>query len=85
MRGGALRIYRPQMGRGLGGILKRGISYVGKNVIMPYVRRGIKRKRAQVTAAIKRKVGRMIRRQTGGALKRRRKRKRRGRKDIFTY
>ena len=84
MRGGALRYYKPengQGGRGLGGLLKTmGAILADKYVTQP-AKRMLKRKAKQ---AIKSQVASLLG-QSGGALRRRKRRKRIRRGDIFVY
>ena len=90
MRGGALRLYKPnggnQGGRGLGGVLKQGAKTYVRNVVLPYAKRLAKRKGEQLLDAAERKVIRMMD-QSGGRFrnKRRRRRRRARRRDIFQY
>ena len=90
MRGGALRLYKPdggQRGRGLGGVLRKaGTNYL-KNLIVTKLKRTAKRKGRQLLSSAGRKVSRLLTGQSGGAFynKRRRRRPRRRRVDIFQY
>ena len=102
MRGGALRMYQPgQGGRGLGGVIKKAASYLGQRFVLPYLKRKATKKVRKTLSSLKRKLPRnavstiakmrkmMTTGQGGGALKgRRRPRRRQKRKayrDIFKY
>lgn len=85
MRGGAISYYEPeQRGRGLGGMLKSTGKFIGRKYVVPYATRMYHSKRKQMENKLKRKVNKMLGGQSGGAFKRR-KRRRRQYRDVFRY
>lgn len=105
MRGGALRYYRPQgqLGRGFGGLLKRGLKR-GLQLVKPDARKALniahkpalkyakqqgipllEREAKKRYPALNRRLLKEMGDQSGSGMHRRKRRRTKKRRDIFTY